>query len=102
MLWINFLAGLARGVGFFLGVSLVGALLLGLLAVVFDQAARTLGFHDLTLRDAIRATVVKFEEIRSDVEDVQAELAEKRAQSRSMSPAPAPPPVPEGDGKGDH
>ncbi len=79
LLWVNFVAGLARGVGFFLGVTLVGALLIGILATLFDHAARTLGFKDITLKDAVRAAVVKFEEIRSEVSDVQDELAAKRS-----------------------
>lgn len=92
MLWVNFLAGLARGVGFFLGASLVGGLLIGLLAVLFDKAASTFGFKDLSLKDAVRAVVVKFEEIRQEVEAVQAELAAKQ-----KPPPPVPPPqVPEG------
>ena len=79
LLWVNFVAGLARGVGFFLGVTLVGALLIGILATLFDHAARTLGFKDITLKDAVRAAVVKFEEIRNEVADVQKELAEQRS-----------------------
>ncbi|MBM3984964.1 MAG: hypothetical protein FJ296_04620 [Planctomycetes bacterium] len=75
LMWVNFLAGLARGVGFFLGVTLVGALLIGILATLFDHAARTLGFRDITLKDAVRAAVVKFEEIRGEVESVQREIA---------------------------
>jgi len=90
LMWLNFLAGLARGVGFLLGASLVGALLLGLLATLFDKTAETLGFKDLTLKEAVRATVIKFEEIRHDVEDTQAELAAERAKQRAMSPEPKP------------
>jgi hypothetical protein len=81
LLWVNFLAGLARGVGFFLGVTLVGALLIGALATLFDHAARTLGFRDITLKDAVRAAVVKFEEIRGEVESVQHEIAAGKAEA---------------------
>jgi Domain of unknown function (DUF5665) len=77
MLWVNFLAGLARGVGFFLGASLVGALLLGMLATVFDTTAEKLGFTDMTLKDLVRATVVKFEELRQDVKESEADLKAK-------------------------
>ena len=77
LLWVNFLAGLARGVGFFLGASLVGALLLGLLATVFDTTAHRLGFPDMTLKDLVRATVVKFEELRQDVKESEQDLKEK-------------------------
>lgn len=87
LLWVNFLAGLARGVGFFLGVTLVGALLIGILATLFDHAARTLGFRDITLKDAVRAAVVKFEEIRGEVESVQREIAGGKA-AKVGEPAP--------------
>lgn len=100
LLWINFLAGLARGVGFFLGASLVGGLLIGVLAVLFDKAATTIGFHDLSLKDVVRAVVVKFEEIRLEVESVQQELKDKQ---RPPDTPPAEteislPPVPPQDG----
>ena len=74
LFWTNFVAGLARGVGFFLGVTLVGALVIGLFATLFDRTAQRLGFKDVTMKDMIRAAVVKFEEIRREVEDVRAEL----------------------------
>jgi hypothetical protein len=77
LMWVNFMAGLARGVGFFLGASLVGALLLGLLATAFDTTAHRLGFPDMTLKDLVRATVVKFEELRQDVKESEADLKEK-------------------------
>jgi hypothetical protein len=81
LLWVNFLAGLSRGVGFFLGVTLVGALLIGVLATLFDHAAQTLGFRDITLKDAVRAAVVKFEEIRGEVESVQREIATGKSEA---------------------
>lgn len=87
LLWANFLGGLARGVGFFLGVTLVGALVIGILATLFDHAAQTLGFRDITMKDAVRAAVVKFEEIRTEVEAVKTELAAKQA---GAAPLPAP------------
>lgn len=87
LLWTNFLGGLARGVGFFLGVTLVGALVIGILATLFDHAAQTLGFRDITMKDAVRAAVVKFEEIRTEVEAVKAELAAKQS---GAAPLPAP------------
>ena len=74
---INFLAGLARGVGFFLGASLVGALLFGMLSTAFDATAHRLGFPDMTLKDLVRATVVKFEELRQDAKESEADLKEK-------------------------
>jgi len=77
LMWVNFLAGLARGVGFFLGASLVGALLLGMLATAFDTTAERLGFRDMTLKDLVRATVVKFEELRQDVKESEEDLKEK-------------------------
>lgn len=93
LLWVNFLSGLARGVGFFLGVSLVGGLLLGMAAIVFDKTASTFGFEDLSLKDVLRAVVVKFEEVRQKVEEVQPELAAKQ-----HPPLDEPPPPGPGDG----
>ncbi len=95
LMWVNFLAGLARGVGFFLGATLVGGLLIGVMAILFDMAASTLGFKDLSLKDAVRAVVVKFEEIRQEVDKVQAEL---KAQRESAPPPEAPVPVEPEDG----
>jgi Domain of unknown function (DUF5665) len=84
LMWVNFVAGLARGVGFFLGVTLVGVLILGLLEVMFDKSAERLGFKDVTLKDLMRTAVVKFEEMRRDAEDAQVELKAEEP------PAPAP------------
>ena len=80
LLWVNFVAGLGRGIGFFLGVTLVGALLIGLTAGMFDRTAAALGFKHLTLAAAMRATIVRFEELRQEVDQTQAELAAKQAE----------------------
>jgi hypothetical protein len=43
LIWLNFLAGLARGVGIFVGGGLVGALLLLILVRVLKETLSTLG-----------------------------------------------------------
>src|SRR5262245_46201579 len=67
LMWVNFLAGVARGIGFFVGVSLLGAVAVGILAFTFEKTARTLGFRDLTLKQAVRAAYMKFDEIQHDL-----------------------------------
>ena len=71
LMWINFIAGLARGVGFFLGVSIVGGLLLGATAIAFDKTAETLGFKDVSLRQVVQATFLKFQEIQDYIEEAR-------------------------------
>ena len=71
LMWINFVAGLARGVGFFLGVSIVGGLLLGATAIAFDKTAETLGFKDVSLRQVVQATFLKFQEIQDYIEEAR-------------------------------
>ena len=90
MMWLNFNAGLARGVGFFLGVTLIGALLLGGLALAFNWAVVRLGFADVTLEKAVRAAVRKFEEVQRIVDQTHEEVqAEVRVDERGqVSPYP--------------
>jgi len=88
LMWLNFVAGLSRGVGFFLGVSLVGALLLGALGYAFNRAATTLGFKDLTLEQAVRAAVLKYEQVEQIVEKTQDEVHSIQEQGPQL---PTPP-----------
>lgn len=92
LMWINFTAGMARGVGFFLGVSLIGALILGGLALAFNAAAGYLGFKDLTLEQAVRAAVLKFSEVQEIVTKTQEEVQAEHALHPELNqPAPEPP-----------
>ena len=75
MMWLNFTAGMARGAGFFIGVTLVGALLISGIALAFNAAASRLGFKDLTFEQAVRSAVKKFEEVQSIVEKTKQEEA---------------------------
>jgi hypothetical protein len=83
LMWLNFNAGLARGVGFFLGVTMIGALILGGVALAFNFAAHSLGYTDITLEQAVSSTVRKFTEIRQLVDDAQDE-AERETQSAKV------------------
>ncbi len=100
VMWVNFLAGLARGVGFFLGVSLLGGVLLGLFALFFDKATETLGFKDLTVKQAVRAAYMKFDEIQHDLEEVRAELAAARKGAADTDAPPQAGTEPPGTGAG--
>jgi len=86
LMWINFVAGLARGVGFFLGVSLLGGIFLGVTAIVFDKAAQTLGYRDVSLKQVVQAAVHKFQEIQDYVAEAQ---AARRQQGLGALQAPA-------------
>ncbi|MHC5210721.1 MAG: DUF5665 domain-containing protein [Planctomycetota bacterium] len=92
LIWLNFNAGLARGVGFFLGVTLIGALVLGGVALAFNYAARTLGYKDLTLEEAVGSTVRKFSEIRSLVAEAEHEVQRETqaAKARAVGTEPDP------------
>jgi len=74
LMWVNFLAGLARGVGFFLGVTLIGALVLAMLAFFFNTAAERLGYKDITLDKAVRSAVAKFTQIQQIVGQAKDDL----------------------------
>lgn len=97
LMWLNFLAGLARGVGFFLGVTLVGALLLGGLAFAFNRLVASMGFRDLTFEQAVRQAVIKLEQVEEIVEKTEAEIESGQVALPPLEePAPAePPPAPD-------
>ena len=87
MMWLNFTSGIARGAGFFIGVTMVGALLLSGVALAFNAAASKLGFKDLTFEQAVRSAVKKFEEVQSIVEKTkQEEAAGTRIDDPSLRP----------------
>lgn len=74
LLWVNFLAGMSRGVGFFLGVTLIGGLVIGGTAFVLDKAAETMGWKDITFARMVEGVYGKFKEVQrviTDMEDVE-------------------------------
>lgn len=74
LLTVNFLAGLARGAGFFLGLTLVGGLIIGATAMIFDFTARTFGMKDVSFTSLIRSfaeKAVEAERVWQDVRDEQ-------------------------------
>ncbi len=104
LMWTNFLAGLARGVGFFLGVSIVGAVVLGILALVVDRSFKALG-SDITLKSAVTSAYYKFAEIQDLIAEAQRDIDSARAKLRQipqlhpgLPPLPATAPGPETSG----
>jgi len=89
---INFLAGLSRGVGFFLGVTLIGGLLLGGLALSIDIALSTFG-SKITLKDVVREVAQKSNEIqalwRQEQEQLQADAPDGAAVDETAGEPPA-------------
>jgi hypothetical protein len=83
---VNFLAGLARGVGFFLGVTLIGALVLAMIAFFFNTAAERLGYKDITLEGAVRSAVAKFSQIQDIVGEAKAELEDAQDAHSGANP----------------
>jgi hypothetical protein len=86
-------------VGFFLGVSILGAVVLGLFALFFDKATATLGFKDLTMKQAVRAAYIKFDEIQHDLDEVKSELSEARKEASKPESENGAPQPPAGDGR---
>jgi hypothetical protein len=93
MMWLNFTSGMARGAGFFIGVTMVGALLLSGLALAFNAAASHLGYKDLTLEQAVRAAVKKFDEVKTIVEKTQEETAAEARLEEQDAPVQRPDPL---------
>ncbi|GJM20642.1 MAG: hypothetical protein DHS20C15_05570 [Planctomycetota bacterium] len=60
LFWVNFLAGLSRGIGFFLGVTLVGGMLIGAMALAFDFVASTLGLKELRFSSMVAGLAEKY------------------------------------------
>jgi hypothetical protein len=92
LMWLNFNAGLARGVGFFLGVTMIGALVLGGVALAFNFAAHSLGYTEITLEDAVTSTVRKFSQIRNLVVEAEAEVQSEQqaAKAKAIGTEPEP------------
>jgi hypothetical protein len=85
LMWLNFNAGLARGVGFFLGVTMIGALVLGGVALAFNAAAHWLGYSDVTLEQAVTSTVRRFSELRELVEEARTAVAREEQQKQAAA-----------------
>jgi hypothetical protein len=74
LLFVNFMAGLARGAGFFLGVTLIGGLIIGALAFFVDTTTRFIGMNDVTFRSITRTLAeqaMQAKQVWKDVEDQQ-------------------------------
>ena len=74
LLLVNFMAGLARGAGFFLGVTLIGGLIIGALAFFVDTTTRFIGMNDVTFRSITRTLAeqaMEAKQVWQDVEDQQ-------------------------------
>jgi hypothetical protein len=70
LLFVNFMAGLARGAGFFLGVTLIGGLIIGSFGYFFDATARLVGLDDVTFRGLVRTFAEEAIEAKKVWEDV--------------------------------
>ncbi len=87
LLFVNFMSGLARGAGFFLGATLIGGLLIGALAMFVDTTARAMGFEDVTFRSLMRVFAEKAAEAQKVWEDVADETkTEQTAGPDGMPP----------------
>jgi hypothetical protein len=94
LMTVNFVAGLARGIGMFLGVTIVGAILLGVAAYAFDTAFETLGLQNVTLRSTVTSAYGKYVEIQSLINEAQrsldaAQTAVEKLPEAAASPTPA-------------
>lgn len=70
---VNLLTGLSRGVGFFLGATLIGALLIGGTAYFVDATAEAFGLKEMTTRRMVSALYSKFREIKDVVDGLEAQ-----------------------------
>jgi hypothetical protein len=104
LIWINFLAGLGRGVGFFLGVTLIGGLVIGATAFLLDKTAATIGLKDVTFASMVRSVYSKFEEVQHVISNIESEhldpevdalLEGEPADGDETHPPPAEPDTPE-------
>lgn len=83
---LNFIMGLSRGVGFFLGMSLLGAVLVGGLAWAVDLTASTFRSNYDT-RSLVRAVTHKYSEVMDEVERVRQEKAGEASSSGTQLPS---------------
>ena len=86
LLLVNFMAGLSRGAGFFLGATLIGALLLGGVAMFIDTAAQAVGLKDVSFQSLIYDLAEKATEAQQVWEDVK----EDQTKGPIMEPATPP------------
>jgi hypothetical protein len=99
LLFVNFMSGLARGAGFFLGVTLVGGLLIGGLAFFVDTTTAAMGMEEVTFRSLMRTFAEEAIEAKKVWEDVNREEAlvdpvvNPKAMPENQSP---PPPIDDG------
>ena len=71
LMWVNFLAGLSRGVGFFLGVTLIGGLVIGGAAFLLDKTAEVAGWKDITFARMVEGVYSKFKEVQAVITDME-------------------------------
>jgi len=62
----NFLLGLFRGIGFFLGVTIVGALILGMVALTFSWIESLLGLEEGTAKSYLQDVVGQGETLKPE------------------------------------
>ena len=84
LMWVNFLAGLSRGIGFFLGVTLVGGLVIGGTALVLDTTAEILGWKDVTFASMVQSMYGKFQEVRNVIENMEEPEEEAAVDTASL------------------
>ena len=65
----NFLLGLARGVGFFLGVTIVGGLLLGAVALAFGWVDKAMNAESGTAERFFQRMIDKGEKLKGEVQE---------------------------------
>ncbi len=82
LMWINFLAGISRGVGFFLGVTLIGGLIIGGTAFVLDNAAEAMGWKEITFASMVESVYGKFREVQAVITDIKGEPGDRTASAR--------------------
>lgn len=94
---VNLLAGLARGVGFFLGITLVGGLVIGATAMAFDFVADTLGLKDVNFTSMMRHFAEKAVEAELVWEDVRNERRDGDSPDAAAAASPEYEPAPPRD-----
>jgi hypothetical protein len=62
----NFILGLFRGIGFFLGVTIVGALILGMVALTFSWIESILGLEEGTAKSYLQEVVGQGETLKPE------------------------------------
>lgn len=102
LLFVNFMSGLARGAGFFLGVTLIGGLIIGGLAFFVNTTTAAIGMKDVTFQSLIRTFAEQAVEAQKVWEDVQQKeshsdpAAEEVAEPGAIDETRTPPPPEDG------